>query len=160
MISQFGLNMIVFSDELTFSSKRRALEFSDKVTDSGLRFYWMADCRSNLFDSEEDITIIRKMKEAGCVTVGFSLESADKEILKAMNKKLTVEQFAFQANLFHKAGVHPVTSLVFGYPQETPQTIQRTFDCCIENPASIHRQAIFCRNLVQRCTTTRSNTAL
>jgi len=29
--------------------------------------------------------------------------------------------------------MHTVTSLVLGYPQETPETIRKTFDCCIEN---------------------------
>ncbi len=133
MIDTYALNVICFSDELTFFSKKHALEFSEKVIASGLEFYWMADCRSNLFDKEEDIEIIRMMKEAGCVTVGYSLESSDPGILKAMNKKSTIEQFSFQTHLFHKAELYPVTSLVIGYPQETPDTIRNTFDCCIEN---------------------------
>ncbi len=133
MIRDFSLNVFWFSDELTFFSKKQAILFSEKVLASGLKFYWTADCRSNLFDKEEDIEIILKLKEAGCTTMGFSLESAEPEILKAMNKKSTIEQFSFQTQLFHKAGLLPTTSLVLGYPQETPDTIRKTFDCCIQN---------------------------
>lgn len=133
MMLDFSLNVISFSDELTFYSKRQALEFSEKILASDMHFYWGADCRSNLFDREEDIDIILKMKEAGCITIGYSLESSNPDILKAMNKLASVEQFAFQTRLFHKARMTPVTGLVLGYPQETPESIQRTFDCCIEN---------------------------
>jgi radical SAM superfamily enzyme YgiQ (UPF0313 family) len=133
MIADFSVNVIMFSDELTFFSKKQALEFSEKIISSGLKFHWVADCRSNLFDKEADVDIILKMKEAGCTTMGYSLDSADSDILKAMNKKATVEEFSFQTQLFHKAGLPPVTSLVLGYPQETAETIRKTFDCCIQN---------------------------
>lgn len=133
MIDSYALNVICFSDELTFFSKKQALEFSEKVIESGLKFYWLADCRSDLFDKQEDIEIILKMKQAGCFTIGYALESASEDILKDMNKKSTVEQFSFQTSLFHKAELYPVTSIVIGFPQETPETIRSTFDCCIEN---------------------------
>ncbi|MBV5349643.1 radical SAM protein, partial [bacterium] len=45
----------------------------------------------------------------------------------------TAEQFTAQTQLFHKAGLYVWTSLVLGYPEETPDTIQNTFDCCRQN---------------------------
>jgi len=133
LIERYDLNYILFWDELTFFSKKQTLALVEKILEEGLQFYWVALCRGNLFDKDEDIEIMRKMKEAGCLSVGYSLESADPEILKAMNKHVRVEQFARQTRLFQEAGLHVVTSLVFGYPQETPETIRKTFDCCIEN---------------------------
>jgi radical SAM superfamily enzyme YgiQ (UPF0313 family) len=50
-----------------------------------------------------------------------------------MNKRISVEQFTRQTELFHRAGMPVWTSLVLGYPQETPETIRHTFDVCIEN---------------------------
>lgn len=133
LVDRYAINYVGFSDELTFFSKKRALEFSEAIIRSGLGFYWVINCRGDLFDREEDIEIIRKMKEAGCISVGYSLESSDPGILRAMNKKITSDSFSRQTQLFHKAGMPVVTSLVLGYPQETPETIRRTFDCCIEN---------------------------
>lgn len=130
---KYGLNYIHFWDELTFFSKKQALELAQKILDSGLHFYWTAHCRANLFNNDEDIEIIKKIKEAGCLGVEYSLESADGEILKAMNKKISVRQFSKQTKIFQKAGVATWTSLVFGYPQETPKTVKKTFDCCIKN---------------------------
>ena len=76
---------------------------------------------------------MKKLKASGCVGAGFSLESSNKEILKMMNKHITVEDFSRTAQLFHKAGITPRTSLVIGYPTETVKTIKDTFDTCIAN---------------------------
>lgn len=130
---KYDLNYILFWDELTFFSKKQTLALVEKILDEKLHIYWSALCRGNLFDKDEDVEIITKMKEAGCLSVGYSLESAEPSILKAMNKKVSVEQFSRQTQLFQKGGIHAVTSLVLGYPQETPESIKKTFDCCIEN---------------------------
>jgi len=133
LIEQYGINHFTFSDELTFFSKKQTLEFSEKVIESGLKINWTGDCRAGLFDSDEDIIIIEKMKQAGCYGMFFSLENASSEILKAMNKHITVDMFNKQASLINKVGISVWTSLVFGYPQETTETIAKTFDVCIEN---------------------------
>lgn len=130
---RYTLNYVNFWDELTFFSKKQTDALVQAIIDSGVKVSWMARCRANLFDADEDVGIIKKMKEAGCQRVQYCLESADEEILKAMNKKITAEQFTRQTELFHKAGVQPITSLVLGYPQETPETIRKSIDCCIEN---------------------------
>jgi len=133
LIDKYQLNFIGFSDELTFFNKKQTLRFVETIIESRLKFFWGFGCRAGLFNNEEDLEIIEKMKQAGCVGASYSLESADPTILKAMNKKITVEQFSKQTQLIHRAGLPVWTSLVFGYPQETPETIARTFDVCIEN---------------------------
>jgi anaerobic magnesium-protoporphyrin IX monomethyl ester cyclase len=133
LVNTYNLNYILFWDELTFFSKKQTLALVEKILEEKVEFYWVANCRGNLFDKDEDIEIMLKMKQAGCLSVGYSLESADPAILKAMNKNVQVEQFSRQTKLLQRAGLHAVTSLVLGYPQETPETIRKTFDCCIEN---------------------------
>ncbi|MDD4940270.1 MAG: radical SAM protein [Candidatus Omnitrophica bacterium] len=132
-LETYRLNYIHFWDELTFYSKKQTLELVQEILDQNLKFYWAATCRANLFDDKKDMEIIYKMKEAGCLGMAYSLESANPRILKAMNKHITTAQFTKQTRLFHKAGLPTWTSLVFGYPQETPATIKATFDCCIKN---------------------------
>ena len=133
LIDKYDLNYIQFWDELTFFSKQQTTEFADKILTEGLEFYWDAQSRANLFNDEADVKIMKKMKQAGCIGMQYSLESADAEILKKMNKKISIDQFSKQTSLYHQAGIATYTSLVLGFPQETPQTIAKTFDCCIEN---------------------------
>lgn len=133
IVDKYNLNYIHFWDELTFFSKKQTEDLVQAIIDSGIKISWTARCRANLFNNEKDLDIIKKMKLAGCQKVQYSLESADPVILKSMNKNITVEQFTKQTSLFHEAGLQPITSLVFGYPEETPETIKKSIDCCIEN---------------------------
>ena len=133
LIEKYSVNYIRFVDDLAFYSKRQTLHLVQKFLDSGLHFYWIAACRADLFTDDDDMEIIYKMKKAGCAGMAYSLESADPDILKAMHKNITAEQFSKQTKLFHKAGIPTWTAVVLGYPQESPATLKKTFDCCIEN---------------------------
>lgn len=133
LIAKYSLNYIQFWDETTFFSKKQALALAQRILAEDVQFYWTAQCRGNLFTKDEDVEIIKTMKEAGCLGMQYSLESADSDILMAMNKQITVEDFSKQTQLFQSTGIATWTSLVIGYPQETPETIKKTFKCCIEN---------------------------
>ncbi len=129
---KYGVNYIQFSDELTLYSKAQANIFADYFLKEGIDIYWTADCRAGLF-KQSDLGLVLKLKKAGCVELGYSLESADEEILKAMNKMMSVQDFVNQTQVLQKAGITTSTSLVIGYPQETEETIEKTFNCCYEN---------------------------
>ena len=70
------------------------------------------------------------MKQSGCYACGFSLESGNKEILEMMNKEIEQGAFVNTVNVLRSAGIICNTSVVFGYPIETKDTIKETFDQC------------------------------
>ncbi len=112
-------------------------KMADAILASGLKFNWDAAVRVDLFGNpqiayERRLAIARKMKAAGCVATGFSLESGDEEILTLMNKKIKAEYFTEQIRVLREAGIACNTSVVFGYPIETKETIKKTFDMCLE----------------------------
>ncbi|MHA1936587.1 MAG: B12-binding domain-containing radical SAM protein [Candidatus Thorarchaeota archaeon] len=125
----YGANYVSFWDELTFPNVRSVRTLLNRLSDLDFSIGWDGPCRGDLF-KKEHVSLVREMKEAGCDNISFSLENASPEILVAMNKKLTVDQFIEQAETLWKGGVVPLTSVIFGYPQETPETIQRTIDVC------------------------------
>jgi len=129
---QFQVNYINFWDELTFFSPKQTSDLIDGIEKSGLKFYWTASCRGNLFDAK-DIDLLKRMKSAGCIGLGYSLESANVGILKQMNKKLNPMDFIKQKKALDAAGIITWTSLVIGYPGETEATINETFNLCYEN---------------------------
>jgi radical SAM superfamily enzyme YgiQ (UPF0313 family) len=128
---RYGINLFLFHDELTFFSIPQAEAFADALLGSGLRVWWHADCRSGLFQEERHLETARKLKRAGCLSLGFSLESASPEILKLMNKRTTPAEFSRQVEILGRAGITSLTSIVLGYPNETAETIRATMDCCI-----------------------------
>jgi len=133
LIGKYSINYVFFWDELTLFSKKQTKMLVEKILEAKLDIYWTAQCRASLFNKKEDISILQMMRDAGCVGLQYSLESADSNILKSMKKNITVGQFSKQTKLIQDAGIPAWTSLVVGYPQETPETLKRTFDVCIEN---------------------------
>ena len=129
---KYGLNYAHFFDDLTFVSREHANNFAEYILKEGLKFFWSANCRAGLFN-ENDLKLALKLKKSGCVELVYSLESANEEILKAMNKRISLQDFTAQTKILQKAGIPVSTSLVVGYPQETEKTIKETFDCCYEN---------------------------
>ena len=129
---KYDINYVWFFDELTFYSIKQCENFVDTMLKENLEVYWTADCRADLF-REEDFDLAVKLKKSGCVGLGYSLESANEDILKAMNKKMKPSQFAVQTKVLQRAGIATLTSLVLGYPQETEESIKQTYDCCYDN---------------------------
>ena len=102
-----------------------------------MKFNWNAAVRVDLFGNpkhsrERRLAVAKKFKNAGCLDLGFSLESANKEILEMMNKRIEAEYFLEQVRVLEEVGIHCSISVVFGYPIETPKTIKETFDMCFE----------------------------
>ncbi len=137
MIKRYNVNYIHFWDDLSFASAIQAEKLANKIIESGLKFKWVASVRVDLFSrarlSDEDaLRVAKKMRQAGCYSVGFALESGNKEILKMMNKDIEVDAFYKTVYTFRKAEIICQTSVVFGYPQENKETIKETFDQCLK----------------------------
>ncbi|MEO5360221.1 MAG: B12-binding domain-containing radical SAM protein [Nitrospirota bacterium] len=127
----YNCNFISFWDELTFSTIKSVDNMVNKIMGLDFKIVWEASSRGNLFKNEH-LELINRMREAGCDSISYSLENASPEILAAMNKKMKVEQFIEQSNVLWKGGVAPLTSVIFGYPQETPESIEATIKVCEE----------------------------
>ena len=136
-IEMYGCNYISFWDDLSFASLPQAERFADAIIDSGLKFYWSAAVRVDLFGNPKNnvqrrIEVAKKFKEAGCMSLGFSLESANEKILEMMNKRIHAQYFIDQVKILDEVGITSMISIVFGYPIETERSIKETFDMCLK----------------------------
>lgn len=128
---EYGCNFISFWDELTFPNIKGVEALLARLGKLKFRVGWEASARGDLF-KKEHVGLIREMRDLGCDNLAFSLENASPEILAAMRKKMHVPQFVEQAKALWAGGVTPLTSLVFGYPQETKESIEQTIKVCEE----------------------------
>ena len=136
-IELYNCNYISFWDDLSFASLPQAERFADAILASGLKFNWSAAVRVDLFgnpkhDYQRRLEVARKFKLSGCQSLGFSLESANSEILVMMNKRIEGQYFLDQVEVLDKVGITSMISVVFGYPIETPDTIAETFNMCLD----------------------------
>ena len=137
LMEKYNVSYIHFWDDLSFASAIQVEKFCDAIFESGLKFKWMATIRVDLFSrarlSDEDaLRVAKKMKDAGCYSCGFALESGNKEIMKLMNKKVEVDAFYKTVYILKEAEIISQISVVFGYPIETKETIKETFDQCLK----------------------------
>lgn len=133
----YQANYFNFWDDLSFGSIRQLERMLDAIEESGLEFGWSAAIRTDLFGREKldysrRLEVAKRMRRLGCTAVGYSLESANEDILKMMNKKVEPEYFLEQVEILRTAGIVSNVSVVFGYPIENRETIQETFDMCLK----------------------------
>lgn len=138
LVDKYNANFFAFWDDLSFAGLTQVERLCDAILESGIKIKWSAAIRSDLLGNakksyERRLKVAEKMKASGCTTVGYALESGDAEILKMMNKKVKPEYYSEQIKILKKAGVPSATSVVFGYPIETKETIRKTFEMCSEN---------------------------
>jgi len=125
----YNCNFISFWDELTFPTIESVKERIKNLENLNFKFGWDAPIRGDLF-KKEHLGLVKSLKALGCDNLAFSLENANPEILKTMNKKMDVSQFVEQAKVLWDGGIVPLTSIVLGYPQETPESINQTLEIC------------------------------
>ena len=100
-------------------------EFSNNV---GEKITWGCAGRVNLMTED----IIATMADAGCVLIGYGIESGSQKMLDFINKKVTVEQAKKAISLTKKYLGWADCSFMIGYPGENKDTIRETIDFCKE----------------------------
>lgn len=89
---------------------------------------WGCAGRVNLMTED----LIATMVDAGCVLIGYGIESGSQEMLDLIKKRVTVEQAKNATSLTKKYLGWADCSFMIGYPGETKETIQETIDFCKE----------------------------
>jgi radical SAM superfamily enzyme YgiQ (UPF0313 family) len=126
---KYKASFVQFWDELTFPNVPSVERLVERIEKLPFRIGWEAITRGDLF-RKKDVPLIRRMRAAGCMSIAFSIENASPEILEAMNKKMRIDRVVEHCEALLDGGVTAFTSIIFGYPQETPETIRKTLDLC------------------------------
>ena len=121
-IIAYGINRINVADDLFVSSPQRVKEVCEEIVRRGLRFSWSAFARVNTVDKD---TLIL-MRETGCDSISFGVETGNPEMMERIRKKITLDQVRHAVSLCREAGIIPHTSFIAGLPGETPETLRET----------------------------------
>lgn len=126
---RYGVKGIVFGDDLFTVDKKRVREVCRLLIEGAVGVKWMAAARVNTVDLE----LLKYMREAGCVSLGFGVESASPVILKNIKKYATAEQAAAAIKACREAGIYPACSFMIGNVGETPETVEDSVRFMIAN---------------------------
>lgn len=119
----YGTKGIYFVGDNFTINKKKTLELCDLLRKSMIDVKWICDTRADLVSKE----LLGKMKEAGCQTIFFGVESGSPSILRKLNKNITLEQVEVAFDLCKKEGLQTASSFMLGIPGETLSDMNETF---------------------------------
>jgi radical SAM superfamily enzyme YgiQ (UPF0313 family) len=125
---RFGAEQFDFVDDTITIDRDRLMELSRLILDSRIGIRWMCNARVNTVDLE----LLRMMKEAGCIRVDFGVESGDPEVLKAIKKRITLEQVRSAHRWAKQVGLSTLSFFMVGNPGETWQSVIKTVELAKE----------------------------
>ncbi len=108
------------------------------------RLKWLSNFRCQFADRE----MVELMKESGCEAVFLGIESANDQILKNMNKMVTVGKYREGMALLKEFDIATFCSFVVGFPGETHETVQDTVKFIEETgPDFFRAQLWYCESV-------------
>jgi len=124
LLSAMNFFQINMADDLFAANKEHCIEVCDEIIRRGLKAKWSSFARVDTISRE----VLERMKQAGCATVSFGVESANAGILETIKKGITTEQVIEAVRMCRDAGIAPHASFILGLPGETPDTLKETID--------------------------------
>ena len=119
----FGVTSFSFRDPSMICNRKRLLEICRLIGERGLDIAWTCNSRA----SEVDPEMLERAREAGCRRMQFGIEVGNPELLKKI-KKTTREKIASAVESTRHAGISPHGYFLFGFMEETPETVAQTID--------------------------------
>ena len=124
MIGKFSTKGIYFINDNFTIKKKETAELCDLMKKNAVDIEWMCDTRADLVSPE----LLGKMKEAGCKTVWFGVESGSPRILERINRNITREQTENAFKLCREKGIEVACSFMLGFPEETREDLEATLN--------------------------------
>ena len=113
-----------FMDDMMGIKPGWTARLAELVEENDVRIPFKCLNRVDLLLREGEIEALRR---AGCQIVWTGVESGSQHVLDAMDKGTTVEQTREAARRLHEVGIEVGFFLQFGYPGETRDDIEQTF---------------------------------
>jgi len=123
LMDRYNVGFIQFGDE-NFGSDRRATDELIRLIKPLDVLWQVAGVRVRTVD----LALLKRMRDAGCVSLYYGFETGSPEILKVMEKNLELSHNFNAARWTHDAGLLTIYQLVLGMPGENPKTISETIE--------------------------------
>ena len=118
----YGATVFTFCDDAFTVDQARTEELCSEIRKRGLKIKWNCGTRVDMITKE----LLLKMKNAGCVSVWFGVESGTQQVLDEMKKGISPEQTIRAIKWVRELGLKPVPNVLLGFPGETKETAWKT----------------------------------
>jgi radical SAM superfamily enzyme YgiQ (UPF0313 family) len=135
-VRELNINGIVIVDEM-FKMDDSVFEFCRRIKPYKLN--WVVSLVAKTVTYEKLVT----MKEAGCSTVSYGIESMSEAVLRDMHKPTDIKTIEHALAITRKAGISVQGNLIFGAEAETTETLRETLGWWLK-----HREYQLALNIV------------
>lgn len=122
--SRLPVKMIQIKDDTFTANKKRAMEISRAIRERGLNFLWSCDTRVDVLSDE----LLYEMRLAGCQRLSLGVESGSPDILKQINKKITVDDIIEATEMAKRVGIQVRYYMMLGNRGDNAKTFYETLD--------------------------------
>lgn len=121
---RYNVKEFDFFDSSFTTRKSHVLGICEEINRRGIKIVWAARSRVDLVDEE----ILKALQKAGCKRIYYGIESGDPQILEILDKKVDLAQAIKTLQLTKKMGIETFGFFMIGSPNETEETVRRTFE--------------------------------
>lgn len=121
---KYGIKNFFFKADTFTIEQKWAEELCDRIIDSDL--FGKIEFTVNSRVKPLDITLLHKLKKAGCFTIAVGFESGNENTLKLIKKGTTVEDNLKAAKMIKEAGIPLFGFFMIGFPWEDKNDIINT----------------------------------
>lgn len=130
LVSMYGIRNIQFEDDNFMISANRVRQFCERLIEAGISIRWSCLSRVDTVDEQ----LLRLMKAAGCWQIMYGIESGDETVLNRLQKGIDLQQIVQAIALTKKAGLKSKGFFIFGNPEETEESLQKTMKLILTIP--------------------------
>lgn len=123
MTKNHGSKGVYFVGDNFTIQKDRTTKICDLIKKQKIDIEWVCDTRVDLISRE----LLKKMKDAGCKTVWFGVESGSPSVLEKINRGVTLQQIDHAFRLCREEGLQTACSFMLGIPGETANDRKASF---------------------------------
>ncbi|WP_288554017.1 B12-binding domain-containing radical SAM protein [uncultured Methanobrevibacter sp.] len=120
--TNYDIDTIAFMDDTFTLKKRKVMAICDEILKRNIEIMWGCTSRVDTLDEK----LLKKMKEAGCITIFIGVESADQQQLDNMYKNTTIAKIENAFKIAHKLKIRTIASVALGMPGDTKEIMNKT----------------------------------
>ena len=122
LVRHHGVGFINIYDDNFTLDRKRVKAICEEILQRNLAIEWKCEGRVDGVDP----ALLRLMRKAGCRTIAYGVESANRQTLELLRKDITVEQTIRAFSDTRSAGLRALAYIILGSPGESTKDVKRT----------------------------------
>jgi len=118
-VDKYGMNSFSIGDDCFTMNHEYVYEFCEKIQKIKPRVTFRVNSRANLVTPK----LLKTLKEAGCHSIAFGIESGDPDTLVRVKKGVLLAQNISAPKMAAEAGLEVYCCMMTGFPWEKPENV-------------------------------------